>query len=100
LTDIALAALGVRGPEAIGHKSLDALPNELAGRVGEELLRLRVDEDNFSISIRDDHCIGHGVEERLKLNCRLRKLHNNAGLAPNQTAVESKAARRGAASIT
>jgi hypothetical protein len=83
VTDIALAAIGVRGPEALGHKSLDALPNELTGRISEELLRLRVGEDNFPFSIRDDHCIGHGVEERLKLNCRLRKLHNNAGPAPD-----------------
>jgi hypothetical protein len=56
----------VGGAEALGHERLDALSHELPGRVPEELLRLRVDQDNLSLSIGDDHRIGHGVEERLK----------------------------------
>src|SRR5690242_19577904 len=55
------------GAKALWHERLDALTQQLVARVAEQLLCLRVDENDLSVAADDDHRVGRGFEQAAEL---------------------------------
>jgi hypothetical protein len=64
--------------KALGDKHLDELPNQIRARMAEELLGLRVDQNDLPLGVHDHHGVGSRFEEAPELGLSLLALRDVA----------------------
>src|SRR5205807_1861665 len=75
------AVLRMLAAEALGQHHLDLFPQELRARVAEELLGLRIHQDDVAVAVHDDDGVWGGFQQPLEFLLRFLALADVADRA-------------------
>jgi hypothetical protein len=68
IVEIPGAMRGMSAPESLRDQNLHWLAQEFATFIAEKLLDLRIDQDDSSPLVNDEHCVGSSFEEALEFD--------------------------------